>query len=136
MKKIIIGSIMIVGLAVGLAYAHGNGWGGGYGGHMMGMMGPGYGGHMMDSRYGGHMVGSGGSYDCPGAARFGEGGWDSKEHQKFLEDTVDMRKNLNDKRFEYREAQRNPDTTRDQLAALQKEVYGIEQQLREKSQQY
>ena len=145
MKKAIIASILLVGLATGLAYAHGNGgFGGrGYGGHMMGssgMMGPGMMGNngmMGPGMMGpGMMGGYGGGYsDCPGAAYFGKDGWNSEPHQKFLEDTVGLRKELNDKRFEYTEAQRNPETTRDQLAAIEKEVIDIRTQLQEKAEQ-
>jgi hypothetical protein len=134
MKKAIIASILIVGLAAGFAFAHGNGgFGGrGWGGHMMG---PG----MMGS-YGmngpGMMGGSGGGYgDCPGASYFGSDGWNSEPHKKFLEDTVGLRKDLNEKRFEYVEAQRNPETTREQLAAIEKEVIDIRTQLQNKAEQ-
>lgn len=142
MKKIIIASILVVGLAAGFAFAHGNnGYGGrGYGGHMMGngygSMGPG----MMGSNYsmmGPEMMGSyGGGYgDCPGANYFGKDGWNSEPHQKFLEDTVGLRKELNDKGFEYKEAQRNPNTTREQLASIEKEVIDIRTKLQEKAEQ-
>ena len=133
MKKAIIAAILVVGLTAGLAYSHGGGWGGrGWGGHMMGgygMMGSG----MMGP---GMMGGYGGGYgDCPGAAYFGPDGWNSESHQKFLEDTVGLRKELNDKWFEYAEAQRNPNTTREQLAAIEKEVIDIRTKLQEKAEQ-
>jgi len=142
MKKIIIASILVVGLAAGFADAHNNGHGPrGYGGHMMGgnygMMGPG----MMGGGYGtmgpGMMSGYGGGYgDCPGAAWFGQDGWNSEPHQKFLEDTVGLRKELNEKNFEYTEAQRRPDTTREQLAALEKDMIDIRTKLQEKAESY
>ena len=142
MKKAIIASILIVGLAAGFAFAHGNGgFGGrGWGGHMMGpgmmgsygMNGPG----MMYGSGGGFRGSYGGGYgDCPGASYFGSDGWNSEPHQKFLEDTVGLRKELNDKRFEYAEAHRNPETTREQLAAIEKEVIDIRTQLQEKAEQ-
>jgi hypothetical protein len=138
MKKIIIGSILVIGLATGYAYAHGNGWGGGYGGHMMGNGGHmmGYSGHMMG--YGGQgMMGNNGDYtNCPGAAYFGENGWNSKGHQKFLDDTVNLRKELSNKRFEYQEAYRNPNTTKEQLASIEDKIIDIEKQLQSKAQQY
>lgn len=136
MKKIIIASVLIVGLAAGFAYSHGNGRAG-YGNHMMGsgygMMGGGYG--MMGGGYG-MMGGSGGegSYnDCPGAASFGQGGWNSEPHQKFLEETVDLRKEMNDKRFEFMEAQRNPNTNREQLAEIEKEIIDLRTKLSAKA---
>lgn len=129
MKKIIIASVLIVGLAAGFAYSHGN-RSAGYGNNMMG---GGYG--MMGGGYG--MMGGGGGegnyYDCPGAAAFGQGGWNSEPHQKFLEETVDLRKEMNDKRFDYMEAQRNPNTTREQLAEIEKEIIDIRTQLSAKA---
>ena len=138
MKKIIIASVLIVGLAAGFAYSHGNGYGRmGNGNTMMGsgygMMGPG----MMGGHYG--MMGPGmmGGYgDCPGAAQGGQGGWNSESHRKFLDDTVGLRKEMSDKGFEYMEAQRNPNTTREQLAALEKEMIDIRTKLQEKAEQY
>ncbi len=147
MKKIIIASVLVVGLAAGFAYAHNNGYGmGGNGGHMMGggqgMMGSG----MMGGNYGmmgpGMMNGfrgqggNGGYGDCPGAAWFGQDGWNSKPHQKFLEDTVGIRKEINDKQFEYMEARRNPNTNREELSALEKDMIDIRTKLQEKAEQY
>lgn len=142
MKKAILASLLFVGLAAGVAFAHGDrGYGGrGYGGHMMdnayGQMGPG----MMGGNYGmmgpGMMGGYGGRFnDCPGAGYFGNDGWNSESQQKFLEDTVDLRKDLNNKMFEYGEAQRNPDTTREQLASIEKEVIDIRTKLQDKAEQ-
>ena len=96
---------------------------GGYGMMGPGMMGPG-------------MMGYGGGYgDCPGAAYFGPDGWNRESQQKFLEDTVGLRKELNDKWFEYSEAQRNPNTTQEQLAAIEKQVIDIRTKLQEKAEQ-
>lgn len=136
MKKVIIGSLLVIGLAAGFAYAHGNNWGNGWnGGHMMGY-GMGQGGHMM----GPGMMGTGGSYggyaNCPGAAYFGQDGWNSAGHRQYLEDTAALRRELNNKRFEYQEARRSPNSSGDQLASIEKEINAIEQQLREKAQQY
>jgi hypothetical protein len=84
----------------------------GYGGHMGGQ---GYGGHMMGQAYGGHMMGGYGS---------GYG-----TDQKFLDETTDLRKELHNKRFEYSEATRDPKTTTDTLAGLEKEIYELQAQL-------
>jgi hypothetical protein len=136
MKKIIIASVLIVGLAAGFAYSHGNGRSG-YGNNMMGssygMMGGGNG--MMGGGYGmmGSNGGEGNYYDCPGAASFGQGGWNSEPHQEFLEETVDLRKEMNDKRFDYMEAQRNPNTSREQLAEIEKGMIDLRTQLSEKA---
>lgn len=136
MKKLIIASLLIAGLATaGLGWAHGNG---GYG-----MMHRGYG--MMDYSNGmmGHgMMGSGmmgggyGAYNCPLAVGFDGDDFDSSQQQKFLDDTTDLRKQINDKRFNYMEAQRNPATTRGDLAKMEKEIYDLQSQLRDKAAQY
>lgn len=127
MKKIIISSLLIIGLAAGFAYAHKSGHG--YGGHMMGpgMMGPG----MMGGGYG--MMG-GGYGNCPGASGYGQG-WDNQSQQKFLDETAGLRREMHNKRFEYMEAQRNPNTTRGELAEIEKEIYDIQAKIQEKAQQ-
>lgn len=138
MKKAIIASVLIVALAAGFAFAHGKGYGGrgnGYhmGGSGYGMMGPGM---MGPGGYGmmGNYVGNGGwgNYDCPGAGRFGQGSWNSDEHQKFLEETSGLRKELNNKRFEYNEAVRSSASS-EQLASLEKEIIDIRTQIQSKA---
>jgi hypothetical protein len=98
-----------------MAYAHGIG-ASGYGGHMMGQ---GYGGHMMDPGYGGHMM-----------DRKGPGYGADKE---FLDETADLRKELHEKKFEYFEANRNPETAPDKLTKLEKELHEIQSKIREKA---
>ncbi len=135
MKKVLIASVLAVGLASGVAFAHNNGYGsgGGYGGHMMG----GYGGYGMMGPGMMNGYGYGGDYDdCPGAAALGNNGWNSQSQQKFLDETVGLRKELNDKSFDYAEAMRNPNTTREQLATLQKEMIDIRTKLQDKAEQY
>lgn len=75
------------------------------GGYGMGMGGYGMGPGMM----GRHGMGPGSSAQDP-------------ECQKFYDDTLKMRKELHDKKFEYFEAVRNPKTTMETLANLQKEM--------------
>ena len=55
---------------------------------------------------------------------------------KFLADTVQLGKEINDKRFEYQEAPRNPQTTREQLATLEKGIIDLRTQLADKADQY
>jgi hypothetical protein len=111
MKKLIVGLAVVSILAVGaIAYAQGNGaWGGGH------MGGQGYGGHMTGQAYGGQMMGGYGS---------GYG-----TDQKYLDETTDLRKELHNKRFEYSEATRDPKTTTDTLAGLEKEIYELQAQV-------
>ncbi|SDO72111.1 hypothetical protein [Desulforhopalus singaporensis] len=118
MKKIIAATILIVGLAAGAASAHNNGWFGMYGhnnGHMMG-----------GDRYGMHNY----HHGCSGATWSGGHQWSNGVNQKFMEDTVALRKALNDKRFEYGEALRDPDISRDNLARLEQDIFDLESQIR------
>lgn len=117
MKKLLAAAAIVSVLAVGaLAFAHAPGWGGG--GYMMN---PGYvGGHMMGQGHGsGYMMGRGG----PGYGA----------DQNFLEETADLRKELHNKRFEYFEASRHPEVTKETLAKLEKEIYDIQVKIREKA---
>ncbi len=115
MKTILVGITVVSVLALGtLAFAHSfGGWGGGH------MMCPGYGGgHMMGPGYGGHMGGW-----------TGQGYGTKQTDQKFLDETADLRKELHNKRFEYFEAQRDPDTTTKTLAKLEKEIYELQEKI-------
>ncbi len=130
-------------------------------GHMGGMMGPGmmggYGmmgqGHMggygMMGQGGGYgMMGQGGGYGMMGPGMMGQGrmggygyrGNDPKafkkyqgEYQEYLNDTADLRRKLHNKRFEYIEAARNPDTTRKSLMKLEREMQDIQLKIYEKA---
>lgn len=120
MKKVIISTLLIIGLAAGFAYAHksGHGYGmGGYGGHMVthGMMGGGYG-------------------SCPAMSGHGQK-WDGEAKQKYLDDTAELRREMHNKRFDYREAYRDPNTTRGELAEIEKEIWDIHAELQEKAKQ-
>ena len=140
MKKLVVVVAVVSLLAIGaLAYAYGPGfWGGGhmtgpgYGGHMMGssgghMTGPGYGGHMMGSG-GGYMTGSGYGGHMMGGGSSGYG-----YDQKFLNETTDLRKGLHDKRFEYFEAARDPETTPETITKLEKEIRELQEKVHEKT---
>ncbi|MBU1568130.1 MAG: hypothetical protein KJ630_21215 [Proteobacteria bacterium] len=139
MKRILIATVLAIGLMTsgGYANARGNGGGSGYGGHGMMMGGGGYG--MMG---GGCGMGSGmmedygfnkGLYHYPGAAGFGRNGWTSEQNQKFQDDTVELRKEMHDKRFEYMEAVRNPKSTRQQLSMMEKEMIDLRDKIYDKA---
>ncbi len=146
MKKVIIGSILVVGLTAGLAFAHGNGYGfrgngshmGGNGYHMggggNGMMGPGMKGRRMMGNYGGSGgKGGWGNNYCTGASWSGQNNWNSEGHQKFLAETVELRKQMNEKRFELKEIARSSNVDRDKLAQLEKEMIDIRTQIQKKA---
>jgi hypothetical protein len=133
MKKIVAGLVVAVLLSAGIvAYAHGPGkWGGGqmmgpaYGNHMGSgmwgggqMMGPAYGNHMGPG-FGGHMMRGG----APGY------GYD----QEFLNETVDQRKELHEKKFVYLEALRDPEASRETITKLEKEIDELQDKIHEKS---
>ncbi len=107
MKKAVIGLTLVTLVLIGVVvYAHSPGWWG-PGGDMMG---PGYGGHMM-------------SWGGPGY------GYD----QKFLNETTELRKELHNKRFEYFEALRNPETTKETITNLEKEIGKLQDKVYEKA---
>lgn len=54
-----------------------------------------------------------------------------KEHQKFLNDTHDLRKKLHTLKFDFVEAQRNPDTKRKDLEKMNAEMENIWKQIYE-----
>lgn len=119
---VVLAAAVLLGIGA-MVYAHdpGAGWGGGhmmggYGGHMMGY---GYGGPMMGQGYGGRMM------DWRGPA--------SGDDAKFLDETANLRKELHEKRFDYFEASRNPETDPATLSKLEKEIYEIQSKIGEKA---
>jgi len=132
----------------------------GYGGSGMmgysgyGMMGPGamgYGGnammghHQMMHGMGSGMMGYGmglgmmGGGGC-GMMGYGMGpgmmrGYASNAYEKFMNDTKDLRKKLHDKKFEYYEAVRQPDITREDVSKIEKEMWKIKKNINDKWQQ-
>jgi hypothetical protein len=127
MKKLVItlavaAAILTFGAAV---YAYGPGWGS----EFLGCPGYGYGPQMMGPGYGGYghgpqMMGPGyGGYGGPSA------GWHGTYDQKYLDQTADLRKQLNDTRFDYMEAVRNPKTSPETVAKLQKKLADLQEKL-------
>jgi hypothetical protein len=152
MKKTFLISLSVLFMfAANLAFAQGPGMMGGYGGGYG--MGPG----MMGGQGGGNYCPNCGAYQGPqggygmgpgmmgpgmmGPGMMGPGwrgrGWanQSEECQKFLNDTAAMRKDLFGKRYEYFEALRNPKTTADQAAKMEKEIWDLQQKIYSKAPQ-
>ncbi|HBH61451.1 MAG TPA: hypothetical protein DDX85_06890 [Nitrospiraceae bacterium] len=114
MKKILAGIAVLLIISAGaLAFAHGPGRWGGHG------MGPGYGACMTGTGYGGMFMGLRGQGDGT--------------YQAFLSETADLRKELHNKKFEYFEASRDPETTGETLSKLEKEIYEMRSRIREKA---
>jgi hypothetical protein len=118
MKKVLAVLTVVTVLSIGALAFAGPGWYGGY------MMGPGYGNHM-GYGYGGPMMGPG----------YGNGGYrmGPGADQKFLDETADLRKELNDKQFEYAEAIRNPKTDDKTITKLEKEITALQDKIYEKA---
>jgi hypothetical protein len=57
----------------------------------------------------------------------------SEECQKFLKDTIDLRRQLHTKRYEYSEAYRDPKTKSEQLSKLEKEINDLQRKIVEKA---
>jgi hypothetical protein len=99
---------------------------GGYG------MGPGMMGGQGGYGMGPGMMGGQGGYGMgPGMM----GGYvQSEECQKFLDDTSKQRKELYNKRYEYSEAFRDPKTSPEEIAKLEKEIRGLQEEIYKKAQ--
>ncbi len=78
----------------------------------------------------GYGMGPGMMGDGMGPGMIGTGPYgQSAECRKFYDDTVKSRKELNDKRFEYFEAVRNPKTTMGTVIGLQKEIRDLQDRI-------
>jgi hypothetical protein len=109
MKKLLIAIMAVSVLALGTAaYAHmwgGPGWGGGQ-----------------------HMWGGGPGYGSGPGMMYGGG---DKESRKFFEETADLRKELHNKMFEYREARWAGDE--EKVEALDKDISELRAKVYEKA---
>jgi hypothetical protein len=81
-----------------------------------------------------HGYGRGGYGMGPGMMGPGYYG-QSEACQKFLDENAGLRKELNNKRFEYFEAVRNPKTTADSAAKVQKELRDLHEKIFSKAPQ-
>lgn len=120
MKKIVVAALLAVAAATGFAYAHGGYGMYGYGNHMMDgypMMGPGM---------------AGGTYGCPMTALTGSTAT-AGQYDKFLDNTVSLRKKLRDSEFNYYEARRDPNTSPERLQTLEKEIAELQAGLQEQA---
>ncbi len=106
--------------------SHMGGYGMTGGGHMGSMMG-GY-GHMR----GGHMGYGGNDAAEPSPEAYEKY---QKEYQKYMDDTAGLRKKIHNKKFDYYEAARNPDTTRKTLLKIEKEIRDLQWEMYEKAPQ-
>jgi hypothetical protein len=153
MKKlgVLLAVVSIIAL-VGLSYAHDPGTTGdeqgrnfcpycgsyvgprgGYGMHQGMMGGYGMGPGMMGGQgmMGGYGMGPG---MMGGQGMMGGGYAQSEECQKFLDDTSKQRKELYNKRYEYSEAFRDPKTSPEDIAKLEKEIRGLQEEIYKKAQ--
>jgi hypothetical protein len=123
------------GMMGGYGYGMGPGMMGGYG-MGPGMMG-GYGYGMGPGMRGGYGMGPGtmgrgwgGGYGMTGPGWGNRQGYGyNEECQKYLDESSAMRKELNNKRFEYFEAMRNPKTKPEEVNKLEKEIWDLQQKI-------
>lgn len=116
MKKLLIALTLFSVIAVGVvAYSHGIGDDHGYGGQIMGM------GHMMDT------------CNMMGVGQWMMRGYGYQRYQKFLDETVDLRRELHMKRFDYFEAMRDPNSSPARIEKLEKEIDELEDKIEGKA---
>ena len=110
-----------------MGYGMGSGMMGGMG---QGMMGPG-GCDMMGGGMGTGMMGHHQMMHGPGSSGM-VGEFSSEEQQKFLNNTVDLRKQLMMKKFDYHEASRNPETKPEVFKKIEKDMWELQKQITDK----
>jgi len=83
------------------------------------------------------MRGAGRGYGVgPGMMGYGMGpgmwGYDANRYDKFLNDTVDMRREFNTRQFDYNEALRNRNINSNDLIKMEKEMLELQIKIKEK----
>ncbi len=98
------------------------------------MMGSGMGHGMMSSGMGHDMMSSGMGHGMMGSC-MGKGmmGYNAESYQKFLDETVGLRKELHSKKFEYFEALRDSKTKPETITKLEKKIQELKTSIYEKS---
>lgn len=140
MKRVLLISFLILGLTASYGFAQmGQGHmdsGQGMMSSGQGMMGQGN--HPCMEREG--MMGSGMMRGMMGRGHMGRGmmgygyqGDDPEAYQQYMDDTAGLRKKIHNKKFEYSEAARNPDTTRKSLLKLEKEIIDLKWKIYEQA---
>ncbi|GBE41621.1 hypothetical protein BMS3Bbin09_01527 [bacterium BMS3Bbin09] len=136
MKRILLITILIIGLTATYGFAQ---MGQGHMGSGQGMMGgqsqQQTGGSSYDSGYPCRqmMGGSGMMRGMMGGSGMMGGKYSPEAYKKYLDETVDLRKKLLNKKFEYSEAIRNPDTTRKSRLKLEKEMMDFQWKIYEQA---
>jgi hypothetical protein len=71
----------------------------------------------------------------PGLMDYGIGpemwGYGANRNEKFLEDTVDLRRELLNRKFDYNEALRNRDAKHDDMIKMEKEILELQMKIKE-----
>jgi len=126
MKKILIVAVVLLTIALigGIASAHRWGYGG-FGGYMMG---PGYRGHMMSPGYGGCWGGDQISQLNPEQTKKLD-----QLRQKYWQETKGIQDKLFSKHQELQGLYAQPNPDQKSIDKIQKEVFDLQQRLREKS---
>ena len=134
MKTQLVTSILAIGLLAGTAIAQtGTTTTQTHHGAMMNgqMMGPGMmNGQMMGMHHGKGMMGMGCNGMMGGGMMMQK--MSPEQRQQFMDQTTDLRKQMMEKRFSYMEAMRNPATTPQELAKIEKEMLELRTKMMDK----
>ncbi|MBW1635093.1 MAG: hypothetical protein JRC87_05570 [Deltaproteobacteria bacterium] len=137
-KKNVIASVMVLGLLAAPVFAHNSGTTQQPGQQMQGgMMGGGMqqgGGTMNRGMMGsGMMGGKQGNWSGMGCNGMMGGAMMNQmtpgQQQTYMDQTSDLRKQMMDLRFDYRDAMRNPKTTPQELAKIEKQMLELRSQM-------
>jgi hypothetical protein len=115
------------------------GMGQGMMGGMHGMMGSGMGQGMMGPGMMGYGMGQGMMGQGQGMMGYGDPEEYKKyvdDHNKYMDDTKDLRRKFHNLKFEYSEALRNPKTETKTLTKIEKEMRGIQNKMFDMSPRY
>ena len=131
MKKIVLVTVLVPGIVVGTAMAQQNM-------HMKTTdqsMHQGQGMHQGQNMHQGHgMMGGGMGMDMNCSRMMGN--MNAANQQKFLNETKELRKQMQMKRFEYMEARRNPNANPQDINNLEQEMFNLSEKMKKQGEKY
>jgi len=131
MKKIVLVTVLVLGIVVGTAMAQQNM-------HMKTTdqsMHQGQGMHQGQNMYKGHGI-MGGGMGMDMMCNRMMGNMNAANQQKFLNDTKELRKQMQMKRFEYMEARRNPNANPQDINNLEQEMFNLSEKMKKQGEKY
>ncbi|RLB85615.1 MAG: hypothetical protein DRH24_01515 [Deltaproteobacteria bacterium] len=131
MKKKVLVTVLVLGIVVGTAMAQQNM-------HMKTTdqsMHQGQGMHQGQNMHQGHgMMGGGMGMDMNCSRMMGN--MNAANQQKFLNETKELRKQMQMKRFEYMEARRNPNANPQDINNLEQEMFNLSEKMKKQGEKY